>query len=296
MKIEEILKGKGQVESLSILCKLFGSKRDGGMCLGTEGLNIVIDGRIAEEYEDLPNEAPCRVDYIGASVDGTSVWFHMYTAFSTSFPLASNDKYNIGCVGEDNIKLIYNFYYSTYKDKQVDDKQMVELVRNEWMHVKNRLLSIPTFKCDIQRLIDHGYCCHGSDGGGWGATKPDGILEFEHPSDQLLDLAGRPGSGIKMTSKKWAKETIPVAQVPADEFVSILLDCITPQVAMGIRIAWPTYSDYKNSGYLAYQTVTRYARWKRLTPMIYKRAKELCDDDRLKFVMGKMPSEILETW
>ena len=101
--------------------RLHGRKRnDGCYILSVRGLKIIIDGRIAEEYEDLTDFAPCQIDYIAVEPSGTSPWFNMFTAFSTHYPLMSNDKYSLGAAGEKAIARIYQYIqgFGEVKDKE----------------------------------------------------------------------------------------------------------------------------------------------------------------------------------
>jgi hypothetical protein len=294
MKVSDILEGKNQTESLSILCKLFGSKIGtyDAKCLSTEALNIIIDGRIADEYEDLPEPAPCRVDYIAVNNDSNHLWFHMYTAFSTHYPLASNDRYNIGVMGADSIERVYDHYYSVYKDKKVDEKKLAEIRRSEWIKIAGRLSYIEMLGSDVRHLIDCTYCCHGSESGwGGGHKDPDGIISFKWHTDsdkypKLQSYAkDTPGVTVDLKNSK--------IMVEEDVFIKLLLDSITPTVALGLRTTYPTYDKFKECGYLAYQGTGRYVRWKKITPLVYKRAKEQCDDDTLTKALLRSPSDVI---
>ena len=295
MKVSDILEGKNQTESLSILCKLFGSKIGtyDASGLSTEFLDIVIDGRIAEEYEDLPDPVSCKVDYVAVNTDSNNLWFHMYTNFSTHYPLMSNDRYNIGVLGAENIKIIYDYYYSVYKDAVVDESKLAEMRRSEWIKVADKLSHIEVLESDVRNLIDCTYCCHGSESGGWDTKDPDGIISFNWYTDskdrykKLQNHAKKSPEGITVDLDN-SKIT-----VDEDVFIKLLLDGITPTVALGLRTTYPTYGKFKECGYLAYQGTGRYARWKKITPLVYKRAKEQCDDDTLAKALLRSPSDVI---
>ena len=158
---------ESRIEDITDAIRLHGKKRsDGCYVLSVRYLKIIVDGRIAEEYEDMENFAPCQIDYIAVEPSGTTPWFNMFTAFSTHFQLMSNDKYNLSAAGEGAINSIYQ-YIQGFKEPK-DKERLREVLRSRWIKIANELSKRTYLKgidgdegVWLNHAVDCRYCCYG---------------------------------------------------------------------------------------------------------------------------------------
>lgn len=103
---------------------------------------IIIDGRrFAEEYEDLPNDAPCQIDGIKCDISYTNaVAFHMHTAFTTHYPLMSNDWYNFGPLPQKAKNEIISYLKCIESKLTVNKKYSKNAIRKKWLTLAETLL------------------------------------------------------------------------------------------------------------------------------------------------------------
>lgn len=137
----------------------YGTENTGYIKLNVESLNIVIDGRFADEYEDLSSPAPCKVDYIRLQLDDISMSFHMYTNFASGFPLSSNDQYSIGLI-EDYFETIINKFKvdpKEYNEKKFDILKIQKILESTRFNFR---LTKLTKQTDFGHVVDCSYSCY----------------------------------------------------------------------------------------------------------------------------------------
>lgn len=104
--------------------------------------DIIVDGRLfTEEYEDLPSTAPCRIDGITANILHNNLSFHVHTAFTTNFPLMSNDWYNVSILDDKTKNKIYEYINNLVKNKKPNDNFLLTERRSKWIEYAKRILN-----------------------------------------------------------------------------------------------------------------------------------------------------------
>lgn len=195
--------------------------------------NIIIDGRqYAEEYEDLTSEAPCCVDCLRIYLKNESIAFHMHTAFTTHFPLMSNDWYNFYGFKE-NIKEKIVSYFKRIESKLEPNKNYIKNVtRKKWLDISLKLI-----KKDIYPALEY-------KGGLFTPKVETGVIKynsFNHAFDCCFccDNENAPEDRIEFILKEWEK----------------VFERNDIQIAF--IISFPTLEHLKDELYLSYQTLNR---------------------------------------
>lgn len=126
-------------------------------------VNAITDGRIAEEYEDLPTEAPCRVDGLRCDLRTMQVSFHMHTAFTTHFPLMSNDWYNFRVMSDQARTKVYE-YLQTLPKVDKPKNYVLAWQRKAYDYLRNLKVNMKIDNGDtlfnFKHMIDCELCCH----------------------------------------------------------------------------------------------------------------------------------------
>jgi len=236
--------------------RLHGNKRGSEYILSVRHLEIIIDGRIAEEYEDLEDFAPCQIDYLGVSSDSIEPWFNMFTAFNTGFPLMSNDKYNFSkyCAGEEGVSAVYQYVqeFKTSKDK----KRLRAVMRAKWLKTVKEKENGTYLKgvgvengCSLSHAVDCSYTCHDTS-----------------------DLKG----GVSLEVKE-----------------NHILKAIGKTEAFFIRVQYPDLKSLLDMGYLAWQDAERAARFRHIIPKINDKVNSLITKKEVNRLIEKAPNKVI---
>jgi hypothetical protein len=270
-------------EKLGNLIRTYGEDNGGGTIKIGVPFKLEIDGRFCDEFEDLESEAPCIVDYLAIESDSTTPWFHMYSNFATHYPLASNDKYSIGVLGNKNIEKIIKQLEKKYSDKPISIEKRKEINRGLMLSFAGKKLS-NLFVSEDQRKVNFIF---------------------------FLDCL------YSCQSINFEKQT----NLPYKNFKEmgeyILKVCDNYSVCLSLKVLYPTYESMKSSGYLAYQSNSRYDKFRVIVAHIYdlidkhipdelfnqllsvesidKKQFDSCvksKDELLKFVNNKVQSDV----
>jgi len=209
---------------------------DGKYMLSLSDMELYIDGRFCDEFEDDKYFRKCIVNYIAVDGDDIEPWFNMQ-ATGGWVGLVWGDKYCIDNLGVDkegrsNITKVVKFIQSKYKSETVSDTRKKHLRQAEWLE-KIKSLKDRSFLrgykkdysgCDFLHAVDCIYCC-GSNNEGWSL----------------------------------------------DELERKIINDIDKHSAFIIRLQFPTISALMKSGYLSAQSPERYARWKGIIRKVNKR-------------------------
>lgn len=216
------------------------------------GFKLEVDGRFTEEFEDLDSPAPCIVDYLAIESDSLTPWFHMYSNFSTHFPLASNDKYALTALKTSDIKKIHSSLNKRFEKVSISEEKQKELNRANWMlYGKNQLQNVFLVDTwDYEKSTDKIkiYKTYGTD--------------FNH----FLDCTYSCYTGVR--DKLNQSGMLPYNNIT--EMRQYILDTIdTEKISLAIKILYPDYDSLVGSSYLAGQSMERWERWRTLMPYIY---------------------------
>jgi hypothetical protein len=222
-------------EKLGGLIRKYGEKNSVGTIKISVPFKLEIDGRFCDEFEDLPTKAPCIVDYLAIESDNTTPWFHMYSNFSTHFPLASNDKYSIGVLGEKNIDKLIKQIEKNHNGKPISIEKRKEINRGLMLSfagkkLNNLFVSEDQRKVDFNFFLDCLYSCQS--------------INFEKQTNLPY-----------MNFKEMGEY--------------ILKICDNYSVCLSLKVLYPTYESMKSSGYLSYQSNSRYNKFRVIVAHIY---------------------------
>lgn len=277
LSIDEINKLSDDELELKIneVIKLYGDNHVDHFRLNIEFLNISIDGRIcADEFEELDKPAPCCVDYIGVSSDSNYPYFHMYSTFSKHFPLASNDKYNLSVLDRNILEKLYFAFakekiLSTYELKEYNrtklNTQAKKLAVFQSIHseyefkiVENPKLLPHYFNyTDFNHFVDCVYCCFNIV-----RDLPNLNNAIEYFKSNNIEYPYHDVSSLKQ------------------HIISSVAN--NKNLAIALKILYPTYNMMKSSYYLAGQTKARYLRWRTLIPYVYDEIDKHITDEQLE--------------
>lgn len=246
-------------EQLARLIRMHGREtKAGGYRLSVREMEIIIDGRIAEEYEDLEKPAPCQIDYVAVDSASTTPWFNMFTAFTTGYPLMSNDKYAASAMGSKVLKRLVDDLTGKYGKTTSDAKRVKELNRAEWVKAVEKhdrrlfLRELPEYNgCWLEHAIDCVYCCY---------EKRDVIKN---------------GLTLDMVEK-------------------LIINAIDKTAAFFIRVQFPTNESLLDSSYLASQDGERWARWNHIIPLVCEKVDGLITSTEVVSLMSKKPAAVLK--
>ena len=273
-KIEFIQDPNTIQDDIANLIRMHGTKsKDNSFRLNIGALKLIVDGRNhAEEYDDEDNECPCKVDYVAVDSDSIKPWFHMYTAYASWSPLASNDKYSLGAMSFTNINKIYDFIVMNYGTSTKDKKRLEEIRRAKWMKTAqdhdNMILrgsflktnektgkDLPTVREEgksFHHAVDCQYCCY--DPQSYNNTIP-GL--------SLQDLETR------------------------------LICSIGKTEAFFIKVQYPTPEALMDSSYLAQQKSERWIRWQRIIKQIQERIDDFISKEEYDELIAQEPKDVL---
>lgn len=262
-------------EELADLIRMHGTDNESGGFRMHLQFKLIVKGEdIAEEYSDLSGDEtyPCCVDYIAVDSDSITPWFHMYTAYASYFPLSSNDKYSIGCLGEETIRKIYDSIVSKHGNSTKNSKRLKELNRAKWMKIAskhdNTILrgSIKDTDPKTGRDIE-------------GVSKKG--MSFSHAVDCTYCC-------FDATSYSQL-----IKGLTLDDIENRILSSIGKTEAFFIKIKYPDKKALDDSSYLACQREERWVRWTKISKLIIDKINSLITEDEFKLLMDKSPEEVL---
>ena len=208
---------------------------------------IIIDGRkFADEYEDLTSEAPCCIDGIKCDMTYTnSVSFHMHTAFTTHFPLMSNEWYNFGPLPQKAKNAILSYLKKNVSKLKVNEKYSKNAIRKKWITIADNLLDSRIFPC---LKYKGGFCTPKVE---VGDIK---YADFMHSFDCCFccDNDTTKEDRIEYILSEWQK----------------VFDRDDVQIAYLMK--YPSLSYLKDKLYLSYQTIQRYTLQNRFINLLLK--------------------------
>lgn len=246
------------------LVRMFGEKQSSDAYRLRLDFDFIIDGRIAEEYEDLPEKANCLVKYLQIESKDVRPWFHMVTAFTTHFPLMSNDKYGLSAINQSEWELVVKNIVTKYGYNTNDKNAIKELKRVNWINfIKENM-----FKIKLRQDSK------------WLKKK---YSEYSLIEGTILD------SFYSCFSTKNAEKL----GMTFEELEDVILNSINKTEALFLKIIYPTLKAFRDSGYLGKQGYERYERWKRITEMVWHRVELFIKDLDIGKITQNDPQDIL---
>ena len=223
------------------------NKTNNSYHLSVRGAKLKIDGRIAEEYEDLNSPAPCLVTDLILSSGSEECHFKMCTAFSTSYILMSNDDYSLGVLSDSEKSHLAKYAKLLPEKNKINktESNKIKLLKliNSIKH--DYLPGISIHKhCDLNFAVDCIFCCF----------KAEDLKKNEVSQDAIRDS---------------------------------ILNSIQKTEALFIRIQYPTRKALEESARLAYQSQERYARWKYIIELINDKVDSLITTKEINQILNK---------